>query len=87
MYMYVSNKIDIYNLIQLIYIFKCIDIEMYIFIYYKKRLEFCWCWFLVYMVNYLKIGLYWIDFKCIYSFLNWLLRLIQYCVNILGYME
>lgn len=40
MYMYVSNKIDIYNLIQLIYIFKCIDIEMYIFIYYKKNQNF-----------------------------------------------
>lgn len=36
MYMYVSNKIDIHNSTQLIYILKCTDTEMHTFIYHKK---------------------------------------------------
>lgn len=64
MYMYVSNKIDIHNSTQLIYILKCTDTEMHTFIYHKFFLEFCWCWFSVYTVNHSKTGLYWSDFKC-----------------------
>lgn len=40
MYMYVSNKIDIHNSTQLIYILKCTDKEMHTFIYHKKNLNF-----------------------------------------------
>lgn len=39
MYMYVSNKIDIHNSTQLIYILKCTDTEMHTFIYHKKKIR------------------------------------------------
>lgn len=75
MYMYGSNKIDIHNSTQLIYILKYTDTEMHTFIYHNFFLEFCWCWFSVYTVNHSKTGLYWSDFKCTHSFLNRLSRL------------